>query len=154
VKQIIQNYKTGKIRLEQVPPPICRPGGVLVRNVASAVSLGTERSIIDLGKKSLIGKARARPDLFKKALNKAKRKGFWKTFQEAMGRLDTPNPSLGTVEYYCNKAFRSFYYSPKYVWWRIKKIRDSEEFIRVAKSGFYAVRSLPTLGRVILKKVR
>jgi anaerobic magnesium-protoporphyrin IX monomethyl ester cyclase len=65
----------------------------------------------------------------------------------------TPNLPLGSVEYYCNKAFRSFYYSPKYVWWRIKKIRDSEEFIRVAKSGFYAMRSLPTLGRVILKKV-
>ncbi|MCZ7383430.1 MAG: hypothetical protein O8C63_01635 [Candidatus Methanoperedens sp.] len=81
MKQIIQNYKTGEIRLEEVSPPICRPGGVLVRNVASAVSLGTERSIIDLGKKSLLGKARARPDLFKEAFNKAQREGFWKTFQ-------------------------------------------------------------------------
>jgi len=92
MKQIIQNYRTGEIRLEEVHPPICKAGGVLVRNVASAVSLGTERSIIDLGKKSLLGKARARPDLFKQAWNKAKREGFWKTFQEAMGRLDTPNP--------------------------------------------------------------
>ena len=54
--------------------------------------LFTKESIIDLGKKSLVGKARARPDLFKQAWNKAKREGFWKTFQEAMGRLDTPNP--------------------------------------------------------------
>lgn len=92
MKQVIQNYKTGEIRLEEVSPPICRPGGVLVRNVASAVSLGTERSIIELGKKSLLGKVRARPDLFKQAWNKAKREGFLKTFQEAMGRLDTPNP--------------------------------------------------------------
>jgi hypothetical protein len=46
MKQIIQNYKTGEIRLEEVPPTICRAGGVLVRNVASAVNLGTERSII------------------------------------------------------------------------------------------------------------
>ncbi len=92
MKQVIQNYKTGEIRLEEVSLPICRPGGVLVRNVASVVSLGTERSIVELGKRSLIGKARARPDLFKQALNKAKKEGFWKTFQEAMGRLDTPNP--------------------------------------------------------------
>ena len=92
MKQIIQNYKTGEIRLEEVSPPICRSDGVLVRNVASAVSLGTERSIIDLGKKSLIGKAMARPHLFKQALNKAKGEGFWKIFQEAMGRLDAPNP--------------------------------------------------------------
>jgi len=66
----------------------------------------------------------------------------------------TPNLPLGTVENYCNKAFRSFYYSPKYVWWRIKKIRDIEELLRVGKSGFYAIRSLPTLGRTLLKKVR
>jgi len=64
----------------------------LVRNIASVVSLGTERSIIDLGKRNLIGKARVRPDLLKQAWNKAKKEGFWKTFQEAMGRLDTPNP--------------------------------------------------------------
>ena len=81
MKQIIQNYKTGEIRLEGIPPPLCKTGGVLVRNIASAVSLGTERSIIDLGKKSLIGKARARPDLFKQAWNKAKKEGFRKTFQ-------------------------------------------------------------------------
>ncbi|PIX22438.1 MAG: hypothetical protein COZ69_11125 [Deltaproteobacteria bacterium CG_4_8_14_3_um_filter_45_9] len=92
MKQIIHHYKTDEIKLEEVSIPICRSGGVLVRNVASAVSLGTERSIIDLGKKSLVGKAKARPDLFKQAFNKAKREGFWKTFQEAMGRLDAPNP--------------------------------------------------------------
>jgi len=86
MKQIIQNYKMGEIKLEEVSIPICRSGGLLVRNVASVVSLGTERSIIDLGKKSLVGKAMARPHLFKQALNKAKREGFWKTFQEAMGR--------------------------------------------------------------------
>jgi uncharacterized protein YuzE len=92
MKQLIQNYKTGEIRLEEVSPPICNSGGVLVRNISSVVSLGTERSIVELGKRSLIGKARERPDLFKQALNKAKRDGSWKTFQEAMGRLDTPNP--------------------------------------------------------------
>ena len=90
MKQIIQNYKTGEIRLEEVSPPICRSDGVLVRNVASAVSLGTERSIIDLGKKSLIGKAMARPHLFKQALNKAKKEGFWKTFQHR--RVTQPQP--------------------------------------------------------------
>jgi anaerobic magnesium-protoporphyrin IX monomethyl ester cyclase len=66
----------------------------------------------------------------------------------------TPTLPVGTVEHYCSKAFRSFYYSPKYVWWRIKKIRDSEEFIRVAKSGFYALRSFPTLTRAMSKDVR
>ena len=90
MKQIIQNYKTGELSLKDVPRPLCKPGGVLVRNVRSVISAGTERGIIELGKKSLLGKARARPDLVRRALAKARREGFIKTFQEAMGRMDEP----------------------------------------------------------------
>lgn len=92
MKQIIENYKTGELKVAEVPIPMCGPDSVLARNVASLISIGTERSIIELGKKSLIGKARARPDLVRQAWNKAKKEGFWKTFQEAMGRLDNPTP--------------------------------------------------------------
>ena len=82
MKQIIQNYKTGDIRLEDVPVPVCGPSSVLVKNVASLISIGTESSIIELGKKSLLGKARARPDLVKWFMEKAKNEGFVKTFKE------------------------------------------------------------------------
>jgi len=57
-------------------------------------SIGTERFIIELGQKSLLGKARARPDLVKRFMDKAKNEGFVKTFKEALGRLDNPT-SLG-----------------------------------------------------------
>ncbi|MGY8993143.1 MAG: bi-domain-containing oxidoreductase [Rhodospirillales bacterium] len=63
---------------------------VLIQLTRSVVSIGTERSIIELGQKSLLGKARARPDLVRRALEKARTEGFRKTFQEAMGRLDVP----------------------------------------------------------------
>jgi polar amino acid transport system substrate-binding protein len=52
--------------------------------------MGTERSMIELGKKSLLGKARARPDLVKRFIEKSKKEGLLKTFQEALGRLDQP----------------------------------------------------------------
>jgi len=52
MKQIIQNYRTGKLELAEVPIPICPSGKILVKNIASLISLGTERSIIGLGKKS------------------------------------------------------------------------------------------------------
>jgi len=90
--QIIQNYRTGKIELADVPIPNCSSNNILVKNIASLISIGTERSIIELGKKSLLGKAKARPDLLKRFLNKAKKEGFLKTFQEALGRLDNPTP--------------------------------------------------------------
>jgi len=68
MKQIIQNYRTGKLELGEVPIPLCSSNKVLVKNVASLISIGTERSNIELGQKSLLGKARACPDLVKQAL--------------------------------------------------------------------------------------
>lgn len=94
MKQVIQNYKTGEIKLVEVPYPICPADFILVGTKNSLISIGTERAMIDLGKKSLLGKARMRPDLVKMALDKAKKEGFIKTFQEVLRRLDSP-VSLG-----------------------------------------------------------
>jgi len=52
MKQVIQNYKTGEIKLAEVPVPSIKPGGILVRNVDSLISVGTEKLMIDLAKKS------------------------------------------------------------------------------------------------------
>lgn len=92
MKQIIQNYRTGELELAEVPIPLCSSNKILVKNMASLISIGTERSIIELGRKSLLGKARARPDLVKRFIEKAKNEGFVKTFKEALGRLDNPTP--------------------------------------------------------------
>ncbi|HHT9158532.1 MAG TPA: zinc-dependent alcohol dehydrogenase, partial [Candidatus Brocadiaceae bacterium] len=92
MKQVIQNYRTGELELAEVPIPTCSPDKILVKNIASLISIGTERSIIELGRKSLLGKAKARPDLVKRFMDKAKKEGFIKTFKEAMGRLDNPVP--------------------------------------------------------------
>jgi len=88
--QLIQNYRTGKIELADVPIPNLGSNSILVKNEASLISIGTEKSIIELGKKSLLGKAKARPDLVKRFIEKAQKEGFLKTFQEALGRLDNP----------------------------------------------------------------
>jgi predicted dehydrogenase/threonine dehydrogenase-like Zn-dependent dehydrogenase len=92
MKQVIQSYKTGEVALRDVPVPGCGSKRILVRNTHSLISLGTERSTIELGRKSLLGKAASRPDLVRRAWDKAKKEGLIKTWQEAMGRLDTPTP--------------------------------------------------------------
>jgi len=92
MKQLIQNLKTGQLELKDVPVPLCKENGVLVRTRSSLISIGTEKSIIDLAKKSLLGKAKSRPDLFKRAVEKAKKEGFLKVFQESKERLDEPLP--------------------------------------------------------------
>ncbi len=102
MKQVVQSYKTGDVTLRDVPVPNCGSKYILVRNRNSLISLGTERSTIELGRKSLLGKAASRPDLVRRAWDKAKKEGLLKTWQEAMGRLDTPTPlgysSAGVIE--------------------------------------------------------
>jgi len=63
----------------------------------------------------------------------------------------TPDLPPGTVEAYCSKAFRSFYYSPHYMLRRFKKMRDLEELKRVAKSAVYAMKTLPVVMKQLTK---
>ncbi len=92
MKQVIQNYRTGRLEIIDAPVPLCRRGSVLVRNHASLISVGTERSIIETAGKSLLGKARARPDLVKQVMDKAGKEGYLKTFREILNRMDDPVP--------------------------------------------------------------
>jgi polar amino acid transport system substrate-binding protein len=88
MKQVVQNYRTGRMTVEQVPRPAPLRGEVLVRTVCSLISAGTERTRIQLARKSLLGKARERPDLVRKALQKAKTDGLVATIRSTLARLD------------------------------------------------------------------
>lgn len=90
MKQVIQNFRTGELKIEEVPETICGRGGVLVTNVASLISAGTEKMAVGLAQKSLVGKARERPDLVRQVLNKLKRDGLMNTVQTVRARLDAP----------------------------------------------------------------
>jgi len=93
LKRVIQNYRTGELRLVELPTQArARPGQVLVRTMASLVSVGTEKSMLELAKKSLLGKALARPDLLRQVIAKAQAEGILEAWRQAMGRLDTPVP--------------------------------------------------------------
>src|SRR5574341_2200933 len=101
MKQLLQNIKTGKSTIEEVPVPTPRVGQALVRVAASLVSAGTERMLVDFAEKSLLGKARSRPDLVRQVLDKARREGLLTTVEAAFNRLDQPMPlgysSAGTI---------------------------------------------------------
>ncbi len=90
MKQLLQNLRTGETSVVEVPIPSPRPGTALVRTCASLVSAGTERMVVEFAEKSLVGKARARPDLVRQVLDKARREGVLATIEAAFGRLDQP----------------------------------------------------------------
>ncbi|BBB28873.1 bi-domain-containing oxidoreductase [Neptunomonas japonica] len=92
MKQVTQTLRTGVVEVNEVPVPTLNDKFVLVRNTASVISAGTEKTKIDMGKKSLLQKAKARPDLVKQVLQKIKTEGLQKTIQTVKSRLDSPSP--------------------------------------------------------------
>jgi predicted dehydrogenase len=101
MKQLLQNMRDGKTVVEDVPTPEARAGTALVQTAASLVSAGTERMAVEFAEKSLVGKARSRPDLAKQVIEKARREGWVNTVQAAFNRLDQPMAlgysSAGTI---------------------------------------------------------
>ena len=92
MKQVIQSARTGKLKLTEVPAPEVRAGHLLVATRASLISAGTEKMVVDFARKSLAGKARQRPDLVKKVIDKVKRDGLGATLRAVLARLDEPLP--------------------------------------------------------------
>ena len=101
MKQLLQNMRDGAVTVEEVPVPTPRAGQALVKVAASLVSAGTERMLVEFAEKSLVGKARARPDLARQVLDRARREGVVPTLRAAFERLDQPMPlgysSAGTI---------------------------------------------------------
>jgi predicted dehydrogenase/threonine dehydrogenase-like Zn-dependent dehydrogenase len=92
MKQLIQSYKTGELGLFDVPVPLCLDNGILIRTTCSLISAGTEKMIVDIAKKSLVGKAQARPDLVRQVINKMQQEGIRNTLEKVMNKLDNPIP--------------------------------------------------------------
>ncbi len=92
MKQVTQSMKDGTIRVLDVPIPALGAHNVLVRVVRSLVSVGTERSKVELGRSSLIEKARKRPDDVRKVLDRVRRDGLLGTYKMVMDRLEQASP--------------------------------------------------------------
>ena len=92
MKQLIQSFKTGELGLFEVPAPVCQENGALVQTTVSLVSAGTEKMLVDFAKKSILAKAKDRPDLVKQVVGKMKQEGVKNTLEKVFTKLDTPIP--------------------------------------------------------------
>jgi len=90
MKQLLRSARTGKTEVSEVPIPQIGPGKVLVRNLASLVSAGTERALGEFAGKNLLQKAIARPDLVRQVVEKARRDGILSAWDAIRNRLDEP----------------------------------------------------------------
>ena len=92
MKIIIQNYKSGELQQAEVPMFASRKGHIIVKTKASLLSIGTEKSMIDMAKKSLLGKALARPDWVKQVIDKIMTEGLSEAWRQSNARLEMPLP--------------------------------------------------------------
>lgn len=92
MQSVSQSYRTGILKVVEAPPPNAMGASVLVGTHWSVISSGTEKTKVDTAKKSLVGKAVARPDLVRQVIERAKKEGLWRTWQVVADRLNAPTP--------------------------------------------------------------
>ena len=89
MKQLIQNFKTGKLYVDEVPLPSISEGMILVENKFSLISSGTEKGTVKVGQASILGKAKQRPDLVAQVLQNIKKEGLSATLNKVRTKLDS-----------------------------------------------------------------
>lgn len=92
MKQVVQSIGDGSLRVVEVPAPSAGPAEVLVSTTRSLLSTGTEKAVRELASASLLDKARARPDLVRQVVKKARTEGIRQTVQSVRTRLDEDMP--------------------------------------------------------------
>src|SRR3954468_9793076 len=92
MKQVIQDVRSGATAVKEIPSPMAAPGQVILAEMVSAISAGTERYVVDLARKSLLGKARQRPQDVKRVFEKMRSEGIRTTLTQVSAKLDEPMP--------------------------------------------------------------
>jgi len=92
MKQLTQKLKDGAMQVLEVPVPQIHSGQILVRNHFSLISAGTEGSTVSAARKSLVGKAKERPQQVKQVFDTLKSQGPVQTYRAVMKKLDSYSP--------------------------------------------------------------
>ena len=87
MKQVVQPLNGSAVEVVEVPRPSIGPTEVLVRTVASVISPGTEGAVTALAQSNVVSKARARPDLVRQVMRKARTEGLGATLRTVRSRL-------------------------------------------------------------------
>jgi len=92
MQQLTQKLKDGVMKIIEAPVPALGPGMILVKNHYSLISAGTEGGTVKTARKSLVGKAKERPQQVKQVLDVLKSQGVVQTYRAVMKKLDAYSP--------------------------------------------------------------
>lgn len=92
MQQVTQKLGSGEMVVQEVPYPQVGAGMVVVKNHYSIISAGTEGSTVAAARKSLIGKAKDRPQQVRQVVDTFRRLGPVQTYRAVMKKLDAYSP--------------------------------------------------------------
>jgi predicted dehydrogenase/threonine dehydrogenase-like Zn-dependent dehydrogenase len=92
MKQLVQNIKKKSLTIEELPIPVCKSGGILVKTLYSAVSVGTEVMKLKNADLSYIQMAKKKPEQVKEVVNTLAQLGPVATYRKVMNKLDSLSP--------------------------------------------------------------
>jgi predicted dehydrogenase/threonine dehydrogenase-like Zn-dependent dehydrogenase len=92
MKQLAQRLRDGKMEIIDAAIPVLGAGMVLVQNHFSMISAGTEGGTVTAARKSLLGKARERPDQVKQVIDTVTQQGVVQAYRAVSKRLDSYSP--------------------------------------------------------------
>ncbi|MDT0559378.1 bi-domain-containing oxidoreductase [Ichthyenterobacterium sp. W332] len=92
MQQLTQKLGSGDMVIQEIPYPQVSKGMIVVKNHYSIISAGTEGSTVQAARKSLIGKAKERPQQVKQVLDTLKKQGPIQTYRAVMKKLDAYSP--------------------------------------------------------------
>lgn len=92
MQQLTQKLGSGDMIIQDVPYPQLGKGMVIVKNHYSIISAGTEGSTVVAARKSLLGKAKERPQQVKQVIDTLKKQGPVQTYRAVMKKLDAYSP--------------------------------------------------------------
>lgn len=92
MQQLTQKLGSGDMVIQEVPYPQVGKGMVIVKNHYSIISAGTEGSTVQAARKSLLGKAKERPQQVKQVIDTLKKQGPIQTYRAVMKKLDAYSP--------------------------------------------------------------
>ena len=92
MQQLTQKLGSGEMVVQELPLPQLGEGMVMVKNHYSLISAGTEGSTVKAARKSLIGKAKEKPQQVKQVIDTLKAQGIKQTYRAVMKKLDAYSP--------------------------------------------------------------
>jgi polar amino acid transport system substrate-binding protein len=92
MNQLTQKLGSGEMLIQEIPYPQLGKGMIIVKNHFSIISAGTEGSTVTAARKSLIGKAKERPQQVKQVLDVLRKQGPIQTYRAVMKKLDAYSP--------------------------------------------------------------